>query len=56
VFENRWYDKGTDLRPFLQSIEWIEERAGFDFFPDSKQKKGLDPSSLRGSRALDLWP
>jgi endonuclease G, mitochondrial len=34
VFKNESYDPGTPLEDFLCSIEFIQDRAGFNFFPN----------------------
>src|SRR5262249_29635414 len=42
VYENTSYPKDEDPENHLQSIDWIEERTGFDFMPDAKADTG-DP-------------
>src|SRR5581483_2108771 len=52
VFENRSYEKGLKLDGFLTSIQWIEDHAGFDFFPDPPP----NVADIRTTRAAELWP
>jgi len=46
VQEHRRYDKPWDLSQTIQSIDWIEERVGFDFMPDleAEQEQALEAS------------
>lgn len=46
VQEHRRYDKPWDLSQTIQSIDWIEERVGFDFMPDleEEQEQALEAS------------
>jgi DNA/RNA endonuclease G (NUC1) len=53
VFENRFYDKKTPLEDYLFSIAYIEERAGFDFFPELP-KDQVD--EVKNKDAAVLWP
>ncbi|MFY0568496.1 DNA/RNA non-specific endonuclease [Archangium lansingense] len=50
VQEHRGYEKPWDLSQTIQSIDWIEERVGFDFMPDleEEQAQALEaaPSTL----------
>jgi endonuclease G len=57
VFENRNYPQNEPFDKHLQSINWIQERSGFDFLPDVKAETG-DPgieTRLEASAATRLW-
>ncbi len=57
VFENRSYPKDEEFKEHLQTIDWIEERVGFDFLPNAKAETG-DPSiesKLEATKAPALW-
>jgi len=67
VFENRSYkpksppknrkidpnEPESDPKLYLKSIQFIEERTGFDFFPNPEID--FDPKLLRTVTATDLW-
>jgi endonuclease G len=53
VFENKFYDACAPLEDFLRSVEYIQERAGFDFFPDMSQKLA---ETVLHATPDKLWP
>lgn len=57
VFENRIYAKDEKFENHLQSIDWIEERVGFDFLPDMKSETGEADieKRLESMAATKLW-
>lgn len=52
VMENRRYDSDEPFQPHLKSIDWIEERTGFDFFPDLDDP---DEDDLEKDPAPAVW-
>lgn len=57
VFENKSYPKLERIESHLKSIDWIEERTGFDFLPDvvaETGEAGIDVR-LEAAAATALW-
>jgi endonuclease G len=53
VFENESYGAGRSLEDFLCSVDYIEERAGFDLFPGLPKNQA---NEIRHKQATVLWP
>jgi endonuclease G, mitochondrial len=53
VMPNKKYDPGETFNDYLKSIDWIEERSGFDFFPKLSKDKEVE---LERVPAATVWP
>jgi DNA/RNA endonuclease G (NUC1) len=53
VMPNKSYESGTQFADFLVSIDSVEDRTGFDFFP---KLPAADAAALEKNAATELWP